>query len=386
MDALRSYLRFEPKPRENPWLDLVRAIAIVLVLLRHGQVALTRSSGAAPSTIETIFLNGWIGVDLFFVLSGYLISQHLLRDGLDSGRFSFSRYLTGRALRILPAYFVALAMTAAAVFPLFPVDPSALGLRIAYHVLFLQDYLPANINVVFWSLGVEEKFYLLAPVLLSTVVALRSLRQRLLLLGAVAAVSIFARPATYALQATALDYGSFFTLLRSPFHMCLEPLIAGVAIAVIQKAGRLDGSSRVGRGLFAASAIALLALLASHEFVAVINLYDTMLQPLLIAAGAAGLTVGAVMLRTTPMPGAAIVRPIAHLSFALYLMHFPLTPLALALAGETGAATLTFWFVYLALSALLAVALHFVVEKPFLLLKDGGRTGEPLVLETRREA
>ena len=108
-------------------------------------------------------LNGWVGVDLFFVLSGFLISKHLLAQRETSKGLALGPYLVKRALRIVPAYYAVLLVVAAGLVPLYAVPQEALALRLGYHALFLQDYLPANIVVVFWSLGVEEKFYLLAP-------------------------------------------------------------------------------------------------------------------------------------------------------------------------------------------------------------------------------
>ena len=69
-------------------------------------------------------------------------------------------------MRILPAYYVVLGVAAAGWIPFFAVDADLLGLRVIYHALFLQDYLPSNIVIAFWSLGVEEKFYIAAPFVL----------------------------------------------------------------------------------------------------------------------------------------------------------------------------------------------------------------------------
>ena len=65
----------------------------------------------------------------------------------------------------MPAYYAVLLIVAFGLVSFYPVPAENWGFRLAYHLLFLQDYLPADFNVVFWSLGVEEKFYLLAPFL-----------------------------------------------------------------------------------------------------------------------------------------------------------------------------------------------------------------------------
>jgi peptidoglycan/LPS O-acetylase OafA/YrhL len=82
--------------RNNPWLDLVRSLAILLVLFRHGERAFNVASDGQPGPLGTIFINGWIGVDLFFVLSGYLIARHLIRRGVGSGELQIGTYLAMR--------------------------------------------------------------------------------------------------------------------------------------------------------------------------------------------------------------------------------------------------------------------------------------------------
>jgi peptidoglycan/LPS O-acetylase OafA/YrhL len=365
-----GYFAFEKRPGDHAWLDLVRAIAIAVVVLRHGQRAIAPPSDVAPDFLAAFLLNGWIGVDLFFVLSGYLISRHLLRYGLGTGHFDVARYLAMRALRIVPAYFAVMALVVAAAFPLYPVDGGHLGFRLAYHVLFLQDYLPSNINVVFWSLGVEEKFYLLAPVLIWFAITRGSLSRRMLVILAVFALSPLIRAATYFVQTAPLSYEAFFATFRSPFHACLEPLMVGVAIAIAQQAGAVAQSARNGSRLVAVALIALTVFLSSHEFMRVIGPFDVVAQPAIIAILCGLLTLGAVMMGNAPAPCEPVVRMTARLSYCLYLVHYPLVPLAVAIARGGEFPVVSFWITYLAVSFAVACLLHFSVEKPFLVLKD----------------
>ena len=170
----------------NPWLDLVRAIAIALVLLRHGERAF---SPHGHGILHNIAVNGWVGVDLFLVLSGYLITRHLTGAGVGGDGFSYGRYVSLRALRIVPAYLASIALVLAGIFPLYRADASNVVASVGWHILFLQDYLPSNINVVLWSLGVEAKFYLAAPFLLTIVLASPSRRQAFGLLAEVYGLS-----------------------------------------------------------------------------------------------------------------------------------------------------------------------------------------------------
>ena len=76
----------------RPEIDGLRTIAVIAVILYHAQFQL--------------FSGGFIGVDIFFVISGYLISSIILKEINDSGRFSFSKFYERRARRILPALFI----------------------------------------------------------------------------------------------------------------------------------------------------------------------------------------------------------------------------------------------------------------------------------------
>ncbi|HEY7385381.1 MAG TPA: acyltransferase [Beijerinckiaceae bacterium] len=363
------FFAFAPRAGDNAWLDLVRTIAIALVLVRHGYQASAASQDAAPAFLHALAMNGWVGVDLFFVLSGYLISRHLLRAGFGTGRFVLWRYLAMRALRIVPAYLAVMALILVAAFPLYRVDPVHLDVRVAYHLLFLQDYLPSNINVVFWSLGVEEKFYLVAPLLVWLALVQKTLARKLLVLSLIAAVSPALRAWTY-VQASPADYVHFFQILRSPFHACLEPLVAGVAIAVAQTAGVVRPSQAAGRRLFALALLVFTAWLVSHEFMRTIGAFDAVLQPAGIAGLCGLVTLAAIRLNGTPVPFEALSRVVARLSYALYLVHYPLVPLALAVSAAAASPAVAFWAVYLAIAFAAAALLHWVIEKPFLKVKD----------------
>jgi peptidoglycan/LPS O-acetylase OafA/YrhL len=94
--------RFQNRERQ-PGLDLLRALAIVVVVVYHAALF----GFKLPSRMDRF---GWIGVDLFFVLSGYLIGGQLLAPLARERRIKLGRFFTRRALRIMPAYFVVLAI------------------------------------------------------------------------------------------------------------------------------------------------------------------------------------------------------------------------------------------------------------------------------------
>src|SRR5450631_308312 len=167
----------------RPDIDGLRAIAVVSVILFHLDVGLVKG--------------GFIGVDVFFVISGYLITG-ILQFEIDSGQFSILRFYDRRIRRILPALFaVILAATVAAICVFFPPEIHDFAESIIATTLFssnmyfmmVTDYFTASADsyplLHTWSLAVEEQYYIVFPILLY---ALRGLRQQyvVLIIGALA--------------------------------------------------------------------------------------------------------------------------------------------------------------------------------------------------------
>ena len=149
-----------------PELDTLRGVAILLVLLFHGFGFAygTQNLGGLGRSFVSATLYGWTGVDLFFVLSGFLITGILL----DTKSLSdyYRRFYIRRALRILPPYFAVLlvlaAVTRTSLF-LHPAPWSFLGISVLFLANFTTIFrIPAYYGVL-WSLAVEEHFYLIWP-------------------------------------------------------------------------------------------------------------------------------------------------------------------------------------------------------------------------------
>src|SRR3954468_24713856 len=156
-------------------LDGVRAIAAVLVVVFHyGGPTWTRA-------------NGWIGVHLVFVLSGFLITTLALREEARNGRVSLPEFYIRRAFRILPVYYVVLGVVLAFTY-LRGVDlrSSSILAVLPWNVAFLAEYRPLPLFGQAWTLGIEQKFYLVWPLLAFGVGALGFVKRLSLSLGLVA--------------------------------------------------------------------------------------------------------------------------------------------------------------------------------------------------------
>ena len=345
----------------------------------------------------TPLINGWIGVDLFFVLSGFLISAGIIRRSSTTGNSRFGRYIARRALRILPACYAMLAIAAAGAIPFYAVGEDIIGVRGVYDALFLQDYLPSNIVVAFWSLGREEKFYIAAPFV---PVPLLVLRRRSLQYGVL--VLLILTPLAFPLNIAAgdtviADYETSFQALRSPFHRGFDGLAISVLIAFL----RLDrhrvrwlSDQHVIAGIFWAGIGAIAGLWLSAPILDRIGSFDRIFLQLFLAAGFGAILLG-VLLRHDRVAGGAgsvggpdgipdqplslpVLRPVAVLSYSLYLVHMTTIPAAQTLtkgilgvySGSLDNNFTVFVPIYLILSVLGALILYRVVEKSFLMLRD----------------
>lgn len=196
-------------------LDILRGVAILLVVGRHYEY---------PGLAYRI---GWCGVDLFFVLSGFLISGLLFKEYRRSGSLDLKRFWIRRGFKIYPAFYALMVFVV--------VDYVALG-KLTRHIFsdlfFLQDYIPP-IAEHGWSLGVEEKFYLVLPILLLILIRLGKNKSDPFKLIPYLFIVIFA--GCLALRAHALLSGRLWYEIAQPAHLRMDGLFAGVTLGYYQE-------------------------------------------------------------------------------------------------------------------------------------------------------
>lgn len=156
-------------------LNGLRFLCILAVLWHH-------SPGNGMIQAPQLLQRGFVGVDFFFVLSGFLITTLLLREERRSGRISLGAFYRRRALRILPAYF--LLVTLMAIYWIGVKGQHELLGMVPYYYAFLANFLKGDIPLlsITWSLSVEEQYYLLWPALLTILPLAIRLRAGLLAL------------------------------------------------------------------------------------------------------------------------------------------------------------------------------------------------------------
>lgn len=194
--------------RRFPALDGLRAVAAILVIMFH------------YGGHHWNWLSGWIGVHIFFVLSGFLITTLALREEDRSGRVSLRGFYLRRAFRILPVYFVVLGLNVAVHVMRGDFRSSGLVDNLPYYLTFTNEFVdrPLAPFALSWTLGIEQKFYLVWPLLAFVLCARVFARRMALTLTTLVVLVLTLLPATDNHDSVAVQY---------------IPLILGSLLAVV---------------------------------------------------------------------------------------------------------------------------------------------------------
>ena len=290
-------------------IDGLRAVAVLLVVLFH--LELFSVTG------------GYVGVDVFFVISGYLISAILLKD-LKNGKLSLWHFYERRVRRILPAmFFIMLVVTIAAVVFLFPQEFKYFGETLAAtaaygsNILFWQEsgYFEVESQLVpllhTWSLGVEEQFYILFPLFL---IVLYRYARRWAFAGVVAAMLVSFAIAVVGLEAR--KYAAVFYLLPPrAWELMIGAVLAFHFIPVVKNRSVNSFLAALGVLMIVAAGFVFRE---KTPFPGVNALLPTVGAALVIYAGFAETNVIGRLL------GARMPVMIGKMSYSLYLWHWPL--------------------------------------------------------------
>ena len=352
--------------RRLPGLDFLRASAIVWVMLFHSWLV-----GGLGARFAGIQNTGWMAVDLFFVLSGYLIGGQLLRPLSRGEPLGFWSFYRRRTFRIIPAYSVVLAL-----YFLMPgfnreggLPPLWEFLTCTVNLFIDYDTQEAFSNV--WSLCVEEHFYLVFPLIAWYLTRRNS---RAAVATGFAAIVLGGMLLRWGLWYHSKEH--FLEVIYYPTYNRLDGLLAGVFLATLEVYRPVTWTwlCRHANSLFLPLGIILLST-AIYIFQDRGGLLATVVgYPLLAAAMASFVIVGASpagFLARLCLPG---VRWIALVSYSMYLVHKAIFKQVEAFLPAWFADHAYLTFVVYALAAFAAGAvLHYAVERPFLYLRDRGR-------------
>ncbi|WP_280790812.1 acyltransferase family protein [Microbacterium sp. dk485] len=346
----------------------LRALAVLLVLLYHAGLPFVPG--------------GYVGVDVFFVISGFLITGHLAHSLDRTGRIDLPQFYARRVRRILPASLVVVVLTVVGIALFVPVVDAVRVLKDAlatvlyvpniWFALQQTDYLADHAASPFqhyWSLGVEEQFYLLWPLVLWLIVVLVRRHRS----GAVAAVAVLT-----VLSAAA---GVWLTAINQPYAFFLLPtraweLFVGALIALLARSdllARVPPTARAASGWLGLGAVIVAGAVFDEAtpFPGTAAITPVVGTALILAAG------------SVPTPGGPgrllSIRPARFLgliSYSLYLVHWPLLVVPQSAVGFHR--PLPLWITVLlgvVLAVPLAWLLHRIIEEP--LRAPGALTSRP---------
>lgn len=352
-----------------PALDGLRGLAIVSVMLYHYGDGGIQSSTSWVRHVSWFLGAGWTGVDLFFVLSGYLITGILYDTRTGPGYYK-SFYIR-RILRIFPIYYLTIAVM------------FLVGMHVGVHwapghllFLFYLGYpaallwptlIPASPLMRLthlWSLSVEEQFYLIWP---WSIRALATKRRILTVCAIVFSAGLLLRITL--VGCGRIEWASSFLFCR------MDTLAVGAAIAMLVRTIDVAKVQGLATAAFLLAGAAFVAIgLHAHSFARSNSAIATWGYSLTAIAygGLLLMSLGVV----APVFSLLILRVFGKYSYGLYLYHFPLSgilerikPLIMARVGSFAAGSILYVAVCITINvAIAALSFHFV-EAPFLQLK-----------------
>lgn len=350
-----------------PGLDLLRAVAVLWTLQFHSFIV----GGLGPDW-SWLSRYGWMGVDLFFVLSGYLIGGQLLRPLARGESPSLRAFYLKRAFRILPAFWAVLA-----VYLLWPGFREAPGMEPwwKFALFFVNLDIDYAANAAFshaWSLCVEEHFYLLFPALALLLARKPSPAKFWAVCSAVLVGGIALRGGIWLHDdATQPQRPWFVEDIYYPTWNRLDGLLMGVMLAAWQ-VYRPASWARAAQhaNLFALAGVVVMAL-AFWLFRDRVGLLGNSIGWPVLSLGLALLVFAGAQARgvlgARALPGAGWI---AAISYSLYLVHKPMYAVVQAHWGSwlEGRGVVA-WLLYGAASLAAAALLYYAVERPFLRLR-----------------
>jgi peptidoglycan/LPS O-acetylase OafA/YrhL len=385
--AARGFFDLDLLDNRYPALHGMRVLVILSIVQYHVTLSFTFGH-AIPmdhAWAETS-LNLWFGMDLFFVLSGFLIGSILLRS-TESGTSNVGRFYMRRAFRTFPSYYLVLTVLALAV-KLTASQRHHLWMEYVYLTNYGLPLVPGDLVMPWgWSLAIEEQFYLAVPLLFLLLYKVRSDRGRLTVLGVMWLSALVVRVALFA-RHPRWDEVALYNNLYYRTHCRFDTLVAGIVLAYLHNRWRKPLAEWLqrpaARMTLAIPSMACLWILLEpwmfgpHEllWVRVVS-WGTLTSlmylgfTLLVLTGEAGWIV-----RGLSHPN---MRRIATLGYGVYLVHLPICEYAIAptakklVEGHVWPMTIV-WPISVctlfSVSLAMSYALHVLVEKPALRVRD----------------
>lgn len=345
-DAHRLYLR----QRHFEGLEGIRCIAIVAVIWHHAQ----------NSASAYMLTRGFLGVDIFFVLSGFLISTLLIREKSRTGKIGLANFWMRRILRLTPAYYSLLLVLLLTYLVLKPHDAHTLALfrGLPIYAFYLSNWIEPDVpNLgVTWSLATEEQFYLIWPIIEAFA----------------SPFSAFVLWAIAVLANQAFNFAIFdITIHLSVLDVTFAPILLGVALGhLLNEQRTFDLLTKVAgfphATLFYATLLLIILNVPVSDISGLPRLTFHVITTLFICAVILSPTSA-----TTRLLETKLVAFIGTISYGMYLYHMFCLHAARAIVSRLNFPSYpTVFLIGILITIAVASASYYLLERPFLKLKN----------------
>lgn len=350
-DTMTEHAFTQRSADRNQQLDLLRAIAILSVIAYH---VIGMSPVPMPGVAKFTHI-GQYGVDLFFVLSGWLIGGLYWREQLEFGNVELWRFWSRRWLRTIPPYLVALLLSWLAVWT---VRREPFDWRF---LVFLQNYhTQIPFFLVSWSLCIEEHFYVFLPLILAL-----PIRKTASVTIMFIALMLVAPVSRICLSVDGVDQA--FGFEQTATHLRMEGLLLGfwLAFLSIKRSTAWPLAVRLSIGIIVGSVL----MLAVAQYVSARWMYGIGYSTL--ALGLAGVLVFMIERKAGRIARWPWIKAVALASYSLYLTHPLMIHMARALMAKWPGMPLWLYFpLVLAMISVGGTVFYFAVERTSILLRD----------------
>ncbi len=382
--TLARFLSLEPLDNRFPALHGLRVLAIISVVQFHVTWIFLEASIRPDNELAIMSLTVFFGMDLFFILSVFLIGSILLRSLDTSGTQNLARFYVRRISRTFPPYYVVLTYLALTTL-LTAMQRSHLWCEYVYATNFVSLRRGKILMFWGWSLALEEQFYLLVPLLFFVLSRLRTDRGRLVLLSLIWASALVVRICVFYAHAPWSDLHLYEALYFKPYTR-FDTLICGILLAFVHARKKVQITEWLKapshRALLLVPSLGCLWLLLRPDL---FGAYYTQMVHVFLWGSVTSVMYFAwlvLLLHTDGFVqralGRGIFRRIATLGYGVYLVHIPVADRVIVpLARELLARNVPMYVVWptslvllMGMSLGLGYVIHVLIEKPSLRIRE----------------
>lgn len=349
-------------------LDILRFAAVIGVFICHTYHLYPKlhSDIALPGLAHSLANIGWTGVDLFFVLSGFLVSELLFSEYERTKALNIKKFLFRRAFKIYPAFYVFLAFI---IVGMLIRGERVRERAVLYEVLFLQNYLPHLVWAGHvWSLAVEEHFYLLLPLALATLLKVNGNIERVPIVVLCCSIGCLILRIATVIAIPQIHYATH----HFPTHLRIDSLAFGVLLGYCHSFNResfIAFAKRWKIGLLALTAVCMFPAVVFEQSTVVIETFGLTLLYL----GYGALVVAMIGFDLPRNQLTTAIARVGTYSYSIYLWHNVVLLWFMPLLIKNAPPIASFWpllLVYTPLALLFGSLMSILIEGPFLRLRD----------------